>query len=127
LSFRARILDHRAARSPEVEVVEVGLDLPGTLTQPHAGALLVDSLDFWLFSWLSTGKNARDAARELAEAVNACQAPELILVSCEIGLGPLAASRETRAFADALGALNQAAATACDEVSLVVAGRTLTL
>jgi adenosylcobinamide kinase/adenosylcobinamide-phosphate guanylyltransferase len=127
LSFRARILDHRAVRSPEVEVVEISLDLPEALAALGDGSVLVDSLDFWLFSWLGAGRKAQDAAQRLAEAIGACAASELIMVSSEIGLGPLAADSATRAFADALGALNKAAADACDQVSLVVAGRALAL
>lgn len=127
LSFRARILDHRAARSPEVEVLEIGLDLPEVLTSLGDGSVLVDSLDFWLFSWLGAGRKAREAAQMLGGAIAACAASELILVSSEIGLGPLAADSGTRAFADALGALNKAAADACDQVSLVVAGRALAI
>lgn len=125
LSFRARILDHRAARSPEVEVREVDLDLPEALAVCAGGGVLADSLDFWLFSWLGAGRSPEEAAGRLSEAVNAARASEVILVSCEIGLGPLPADRETRNFADALGTLNRAAALACDETYLIVAGRAL--
>lgn len=129
LSFRARILDHKAARNPEVTVREVFLDLPGAVEKvgAEAGSVLVDCLDFWIFSWLNAGRRIAEAAERLTAAVQAAKNDTLILVSCEIGLGPLAADRETRAFADALGTLNQAAAKACDETYLVVAGRALKL
>jgi adenosylcobinamide kinase/adenosylcobinamide-phosphate guanylyltransferase len=127
LSFRDRILAHRAARSPEVEIREVGLDLPKAVAASSAGGVLADSLDFWLFSWLGAGRKPSEAEARLAEAVLNARAEEIILVSCEIGLGPLAADKETRVFADALGALNKAAAENCDEVFLVLAGRPVKL
>jgi adenosylcobinamide kinase/adenosylcobinamide-phosphate guanylyltransferase len=125
LSFRARILDHRAERNPGIEVREIGLELPEAVREIDAGGVLADSLDFWLFSWLGAGRTGAEAAERLRSAIDAARADEMILVSCEIGLGPLPADRETREFADALGALNRAAADACDETILVIAGRAL--
>jgi len=43
-------------------------------------------------------------------------------VSNEIGLGVVPMGRETRAFVDALGRVNQQAARACERVTLMVAG-----
>lgn len=125
LSFRARILDHRAERNPGIEVREIGLELPEAVLEIDAGGVLADSLDFWLFSWLGSGRTGAEAAERLRSAIDAARADEMILVSSEIGLGPLPANRETREFADALGSLNQAAAEACDETMLVIAGRAL--
>jgi adenosylcobinamide kinase/adenosylcobinamide-phosphate guanylyltransferase len=56
------------------------------------------------------------------------QAPgPVILVGNEIGLGVIPLGRETRAFVDALGLLNQSVAQACERVTLMAAGLPLTL
>lgn len=56
------------------------------------------------------------------------QAPgPVIFVGNEIGLGVIPLGRETRAFVDALGLLNQQVAQACQCVTLMAAGLPLTL
>ena len=56
------------------------------------------------------------------------QAPgPVIFVGNEIGLGVIPLGRETRAFVDALGVLNQRVAQACQRVTLMAAGLPLTL
>jgi adenosylcobinamide kinase/adenosylcobinamide-phosphate guanylyltransferase len=56
------------------------------------------------------------------------QAPgPVIVVGNEIGLGVIPLGRETRAFVDALGLLNQQVAQACQRVTLMAAGLPLTL
>jgi adenosylcobinamide kinase/adenosylcobinamide-phosphate guanylyltransferase len=128
LSFRRRILEHRAGRDLSVFLREVCLDLPEALAEAAAcgGAVLVDSLDFWLFSLLEAGRSAEQARAGLREVLSEQEAG-IILVSCETGLGPLAADAATRAFVEALARLNRAVAEACDEIYLVVAGRALRL
>jgi adenosylcobinamide kinase/adenosylcobinamide-phosphate guanylyltransferase len=51
----------------------------------------------------------------------------VILVGNEIGLGVIPMGRETRAFVDALGRLNQDVAAVCDRVTFMAAGLPLTL
>ncbi|WP_207129000.1 bifunctional adenosylcobinamide kinase/adenosylcobinamide-phosphate guanylyltransferase, partial [Actinocatenispora comari] len=79
-----------------------------------------------------TGGDARDALladapARLAAAVAACPAATIVLVSPEVGLSVVPASRTGRRFADLLGAINRAVADVSDRVALVVAGRTLWL
>ena len=52
----------------------------------------------------------------------ACAA-SVILVSNEVGMGVVPATRAGRLFADLLGRAHQEIATACDTVTLMVAGR----
>ncbi|BCJ29530.1 bifunctional adenosylcobinamide kinase/adenosylcobinamide-phosphate guanylyltransferase [Actinocatenispora sera] len=68
-----------------------------------------------------------DAPARLAAAVAASPAATLVLVSPEVGLTVVPASRTGRHFADLLGAINRAVADVSDRVALVVAGRTLWL
>ena len=51
----------------------------------------------------------------------------VVLVGNEIGLGVIPLGRETRAFVDALGRLNQDVAQACQRVTLMAAGLPLNL
>ena len=51
----------------------------------------------------------------------------VVVVGNEIGLGVIPLGRETRAFVDALGRLNQDVAQVCERVTLMAAGLPLTL
>ena len=51
----------------------------------------------------------------------------VVLVGNEIGLGVIPLGRETRAFVDALGRLNQDVAQVCERATLMAAGLPLTL
>lgn len=124
--FRAQIEAHRHKRPPRIPVTEPGLELPGFLAaeRAHGGAILVDSLDFWLFA--ASGEHVADAkVAELLAVLGACagpDGPEIVLVSVEAGLGPLAADAASRTFLRRLAALNQAVAALAADVRLVVAG-----
>ncbi|MEF2145328.1 MAG: bifunctional adenosylcobinamide kinase/adenosylcobinamide-phosphate guanylyltransferase [Desulfovibrionaceae bacterium] len=128
LNFRQQILDHKQDRGPGVPVLETGDDLPEALRRIKEayGSIVVDSLDFWLFSCLrdSSGHERID---ELLQILDDWKQTELILVSCEIGLGPLSADRETRYFVRRMGGLNQAVARVATQVYLVSAGLPLAL
>ena len=60
------------------------------------------------------------------KAIEACPGP-IVLVGNEIGLGVIPLGREVRGFVDALGALNQQVAAACERVTLMAAGLPLCL
>ena len=124
--FRARILDHRRSRPAGLRVAEAGDDLPEVLARGLAGAraVLVDSLDFWLYACRGR-EQERTAA--LLEVLGRAGDAAVTLVSCEVGLGPVAADSATRAFVRGLGGLNQAVAGRADRVFLAVAGRALSL
>ena len=131
MAFREQIQAHKRERPPEIPVAECGPDLPRLLldVQPGMGAILADSLDFWLFSILEAG-NAAAARRALLAALAGYQeadGPEAILISTEAGLGPIAPDASVRAFIRELGALNQAVAAMASEVTLIVAGLPLRL
>ncbi len=127
MAFREQIRIHRQERDPEITVVEVDTELPETLASlsGRAGGILVDSLDFWLFSvnCAFTDAAARGAARsKLMAELTAWKGGRLILVSTEMGLGPLAFDGETRAFVRDLGGLNREIARVGTSVYLLVAG-----
>ncbi|MFS2036142.1 bifunctional adenosylcobinamide kinase/adenosylcobinamide-phosphate guanylyltransferase [Polaromonas sp. CT11-55] len=138
--MRERIRRHqqdRAERLPGMATVEEPVQLAQALIQHSAPNTLVvvDCLTLWLTNLLMPApglelKDPAQAAREqaglLVKAVAAAPGP-LVLVGNEIGLGVIPLGRETRAFVDALGLLNQQVAAACERVTLMAAGLPLTL
>jgi len=128
-AFRRQILAHRLERDPALPVVEPGTALGEALAEQRAleRGVLVDSLDFWLFACMESGEDRSARLLEVLEGFRGGQAPACVLVSCEVGLGPIAPSSLARRFARAQGALNQALAALADEVLLVVAGLPLRL
>jgi adenosylcobinamide kinase/adenosylcobinamide-phosphate guanylyltransferase len=128
LSFRNQIAAHRERRDPALPVVEVGWDLPRALLEAKKDykAVLVDSLDFWLYVCTQEARE-KELFEALLDALRNCQDFRIILVSCEIGFSPLPGSSEGRRFLQKLGRLNQAVAALSDEAYLVVAGLPLAL
>lgn len=128
-AFRRQILAHRRRRDPAVPVLEPGLDLAPALAQARADGrnVLVDSLDFWVFSCLERGVDLTDGLLESLAGFEAPGSPGCVLVSCEVGLGPIAPTSLARRFARAQGALNQRLASLASNVRLVVAGLPITL
>jgi adenosyl cobinamide kinase/adenosyl cobinamide phosphate guanylyltransferase len=133
--WSARIAAHRARRSPRWRTLE-GVELSAELTRPDEPPMLVDDLATWLTGAMDdagawdggAGPLVDVAARAdaVVRAVGSCPA-RLVLVSAEVGLGVVPATRSGRLFRDELGSLNARLAQVCDEVVLLVAGIPLTL
>lgn len=140
--MRERIARHqqdRAARVPAMRTVEEPLALAQAIKQHSRSDTLVvvDCLTLWLTNLLMPGFAAQEAggalpadhrthAALLVQAIEGSAGP-LVLVGNEIGLGVIPLGRETRAFVDALGHLNQDVARACQRVTLMAAGLPLRL
>jgi len=128
--WTARIDAHRARRPAAWTTVE-DADLPALL-RAGGGPLLVDDIATWLTGVLDDagawdrGVDVSPQVDALVEAVRAAPG-RVVLVSAEVGLGVVPATRAGRVFRDELGALNAALARVCDEVLLLVAGLTLRL
>ncbi len=139
LSFRRQIETHRRERSPDLFVQEVAARpdaLPAAIlaaAEDGVASLLVDSMDFWLFGVVGEGCQESDIALDapldaLLHALAAVTGRmRVTFVSCEVGLGPVAASAATRRFVRGLGACNQALAQHCQHVILIAAGLPLAL
>lgn len=135
--WTARIAAHRARRPARWRTVEVpgAGELATELSRP-GDPLLVDDLGAWLTGALDDAGAWDGGAGELAgvgaaaaalvEAVERCPG-RLVLVSAEVGLGVVPATRAGRLFRDELGTLNARLAQVCDEVTLLVAGLPLRL
>jgi adenosylcobinamide kinase/adenosylcobinamide-phosphate guanylyltransferase len=125
LAFREQILAHRRSRDADIAVQETDTNLAGALRllRPAQGSVLVDSLDFWMFSLAGASQEHRTRMRqELIAGLEGWRGGNLILVSTEMGLGPLAFDGEVRAFARDLGQLNREIASVSTSVYLVIAG-----
>jgi adenosylcobinamide kinase/adenosylcobinamide-phosphate guanylyltransferase len=127
--MRERIARHRrdrAGRVPRMETVEEPLELAHAIGA-HSRTdtlVVVDCLTLWLTALLMPAAGpAREGVQpgSIAQAIAACKGP-LVLVSNEIGMGVIPMGRDTRTFVDALGSMNQAAAAACERVTLMSAG-----
>jgi adenosylcobinamide kinase/adenosylcobinamide-phosphate guanylyltransferase len=133
--MRERIARHRSQRAPGIETIEAPLALAQAIrshTAPRT-LVLVDCLTLWLTNLMMPMDGAAASTAEIEAAVEslvreigAASGP-VVLIGNEIGLGVIPLGGEARAFVDALGALNQRVAAACDRVTLMAAGLPLTL
>jgi len=128
--WTARIDAHRARRPAAWTTVE-DADLPALL-RAGGGPLLVDDIATWLTGVLDEAgawDRSVDVSSQVDALVEAVRAApgRVVLVSAEVGLGVVPATRAGRLFRDELGALNAALARVCDEVLLLVAGLPLRL
>ncbi|MFE1596707.1 bifunctional adenosylcobinamide kinase/adenosylcobinamide-phosphate guanylyltransferase [Nocardia sp. NPDC058705] len=124
--FADRIAGHRNRRPAHWTTVEN--TEPATVLATEAPATLLDDIGTWLTACLDA-RNAWDAPRgtvvpdcdALVEAVETYR-ERLVIVSPEVGMGVIPATRSGRLFRDEIGTLNQRLARACDEAYLIVAG-----
>ncbi|MBB3637879.1 bifunctional adenosylcobinamide kinase/adenosylcobinamide-phosphate guanylyltransferase [Variovorax atrisoli] len=138
--MQERIVRHqadRAERVPGMRTIEEPVELARAIvTQSTPETLVVvDCLTMWLTNLLMPMpiEDARPVTRTpathiamLLVALRDAPGP-VVLVGNEIGLGVIPIGRETRAFVDALGRLNQDVAAACGRVTLMAAGLPLSL
>ena len=128
--WTARIDAHRARRPQAWTTVEEP-DV-AALVRAGGGPLLVDDLGTWLTGVLDDAdgwERAVDVSPQRDGLVAAVRETtgRVVLVSAEVGLGVVPATRAGRVFRDELGGLNAALAQVCDEVVLLVAGLPLRL
>jgi adenosyl cobinamide kinase/adenosyl cobinamide phosphate guanylyltransferase/NaMN:DMB phosphoribosyltransferase len=131
-AWTARLAAHRVRRPSGWATEEIGATpdrlIPLLAEAKPDEALLVDDLGGWVTATLDAAGAWEDPARTahgaaaLAAAIRDCPAARLVFVSPEVGLSVVAPTPAGRAFADAIGQVNQAVAEACDGVAFVVAG-----
>lgn len=132
----ARIEAHRARRPADWHTIETTELAPLLRGAAPDDTLLVDCIGMWLTAqldaagaWDEAGAATAIAAvrtriDELVEAVRAAPA-RLVLVTNEVGQGVVPATASGRLFRDLLGIANARLAEACDETTVMVAGRAL--
>jgi adenosylcobinamide kinase/adenosylcobinamide-phosphate guanylyltransferase len=118
-----RIAHHRARRPPSWRTIEAPTHLAERLGS-DVGLLtvLVEDLTLLLSNHMEHGADgAEERTRWELERLTSIEA-NLVIVSNEVGMGLVPPYPLGRAFRDALGRVNQAAAAACTEVYFIVAG-----
>jgi adenosylcobinamide kinase/adenosylcobinamide-phosphate guanylyltransferase len=131
----ARIERHRADRPPSWQTIEEPLALAEAVERAATGAdaIVVDCLTIWLSNLFWKHRDdaaeavenvARDCLRRITDTARSCH---LLVVSNELGCGPVPEHALTRSFRDVQGLLNQWAAECADEVIFTVAGLPLYL
>ena len=126
--MRARIVQHRNRRPSHWSTLENRFDLRNQVVESE-NTLLLDSVTLWLSYHLTQGRTPEAILADLEEALQVARKLErpLVLVSDEIGLAPVPATREGRVFRDLCGSANQVIARQATKVELVVAGLPLVL
>ncbi len=123
--FTERVAAHRVRRPGQWTIVEG--DPVAALADP-VRMTLIDDIGTWLTGRIDARAAWEQPRGTIAADIDALVAAVagysqgLVLVSPEVGLGVVPATRSGRLFADEIGELNQKLARVCDEVYLVVAG-----
>jgi adenosylcobinamide kinase/adenosylcobinamide-phosphate guanylyltransferase len=127
----ARIARHRAERPARWETVEEPVALAAVLHRLQGGpeAVIVDCLTLWVANRLLRGDPEDRILGEADEiaALARGRTLRLTVVTNEVGAGVHPPTEEGRRFRDLLGLVNQRLATACDRVTLMVAGLPLSV
>jgi adenosylcobinamide kinase / adenosylcobinamide-phosphate guanylyltransferase len=130
--MRERILDHQRQRPLEWQTLEIPLDIADCLEKILLpDVVLVDCITLLVSNLLlslpidctqaEAKRVVQDEMNKLLELIKHSDRT-WILVSNEVGMGVVPASRLGRLYRDALGVANQQLAKRADEVRLMVAG-----
>lgn len=129
--MKTRIERHQAARSSDWETAEVPVDIAAWVSRNGHDyqAIVIDCLTLWLSNL--RGRRLPDLAvseamAELLHAIRATRA-RVVIVSNELGLGLVPATKAVRAFRDLAGRVNQQVAAEANEVYLTISGLPLRL
>lgn len=126
-----RIERHRATRSSDWVTAEVPADLAVWFAENGSSyqTIVLDCLTLWLSNLQR--RRLRDVAVseatiDLLHAIRATRA-RVVIVSNELGLGLVPATKVVRGFRDLAGRVNQQVAAEADEVYLTISGLPLRL
>jgi adenosyl cobinamide kinase/adenosyl cobinamide phosphate guanylyltransferase len=127
--MQARIEQHRNRRPSHWSTLENRFDLRNQVVESENTLLLVDSVTLWLSYHLNQRRTPEAILADLEETLQIARelGRALVLVSDEIGLAPVPATREGRVFRDLCGSANQLIARHATKVELVLAGLPLVL
>lgn len=129
--MKARIERHQATRSADWETAEVPKDLAMWFSENRRSyqTIVLDCLTLWLSNLRGRRLNdlaVSEATANLLRAIRATKA-RVVIVSNELGLGLVPATKAVRAFRDLAGRVNQQVAAEADEVYLTISGLPLRL
>lgn len=126
-----RIERHQATRASDWETAEVPADLAEWFSDnsQRYQTIVLDCLTLWLSNLKGRRLNdsaVADATADLLRAIRTTKAL-VVIVSNELGLGLVPATKSVRGFRDLAGRVNQQVAAEADEVYLTVSGLPLRL
>jgi adenosylcobinamide kinase/adenosylcobinamide-phosphate guanylyltransferase len=129
--MKARIERHQANRSSDWETVEVPEDLAIWFSKNshRYQTIVLDCLTLWLSNLRGhrlSDLAVSEATADLLYAVRTTGA-RVVIVSNELGLGLVPATKAVRAFRDLAGRVNQQVVAEADEVYLTISGLPLRL
>jgi adenosylcobinamide kinase/adenosylcobinamide-phosphate guanylyltransferase len=129
--MKARIERHQATRPSGWVTAEVPVEIGKWLGENcyHYQSIVIDCLTLWMSNL--RGRRLPDmavseATGNLLHAIRATGA-RVVIVSNELGLGLVPATKAVRAFRDLAGRVNQQVAAEADEVYLTISGLLLRL
>lgn len=129
--MKLRIERHQAARSSDWDTAEVPVDVAKWFIENGHSyqAIVIDCLTLWLSNM--RGRHLRDeavyhATTSLLHAIRKTRVL-VVIVSNELGLGLVPATKAVRGFRDVAGRVNQLVAAEADEVYLTISGLSLRL
>ena len=129
--MKVRIERHQATRSSDWETAEVPADLAKWFSDNGKSyqTIVLDCLTLWLSNLQRQRQRdvaVCEATEDLLHTIRATRA-RVVIVSNELGLGLVPATKAVRAFRDLAGRVNQQVAAEADEVYLTISGLPLRL
>ncbi len=129
--MKIRIERHRVTRSSDWKTAEVATDLAKWFNNNghKYQTVVLDCLTLWLSNLQGrrlSNLAVSEATTDLLRAIRAKRAL-VVIVSNELGLGLVPATKTVRAFRDLAGRVNQQVAAEADEVYLTISGLSLRL
>ncbi len=125
--MRAKIERHRQSRGEDWRTVEEPLDAVRALFDVTGEeCVLFDCATLWLTNHLLEGSDLEAERDALIDALRRC-APNVVVVSNEVGHGIVPEAALSRRFRDAQGVLNTQLAAASDLVIFITAGLPMVL
>jgi adenosylcobinamide kinase / adenosylcobinamide-phosphate guanylyltransferase len=129
--MKIRIERHQATRASNWETVEIPIDLAEWFNKSSHiyQVIILDCLTLWLSNLRGRRLNDKAVSEATADLLRAIRMTEarVVIVSNELGLGLVPATKPVRAFRDLAGRVNQQVAAEADEVYLTISGLPLRL
>ena len=127
----SRIERHRSTRSADWETVEVPVDIAAWVNKNSKSyqSIVIDCITLWLSNLRglrSSDLAVFEATADLLQTIRTTRV-RVVIVSNELGLGLVPATKAVRAFRDLAGRVNQQVAAEADEVYLTISGLPLRL
>ena len=124
--MKARINRHQATRSSDWVTAEVPTDIAKWCIKNGRNyhTIVIDCLTLWLSNFQRPRLHDIDVFEAMAKMLHAIRTTRarVVIVSNELGLGLVPATKAVRAFRDLAGKVNQQVAAEADEVYLTISG-----